>query len=84
LPEISEVEKTWKRGRGWESDRPLPPAQGHYYLRRKRFLVDDYGRMHVRWKFLSHTTVAAAECYPAGMAASKYLKRIEKKFSLLL
>jgi hypothetical protein len=40
--------------------------------------------MHVRWKFLSHTTVAVPECCPDAVIGSKSLKRIGKYFQLLL
>jgi hypothetical protein len=41
-------------------------------------LVNDYGWMHVRWEFLSHTRMAGEEGCPTVVMACKLLKKITK------
>ncbi len=47
----------------------FPYSTSPFICREERFLVDDYGRVHVRWEFLSHTRMAGEEGYPAAVIA---------------
>jgi hypothetical protein len=73
-----ELKEAGRGGEGGKATARFPVFNVTFYIIEERCLVDDYGRVHVRWKFLSHTTVAGADCCPAGVGACNLLKRREK------